>query len=54
LHFTPIATGAADLDGRVQVREGLEAGDHIVVYSPAVLQEHSRFQVVDQLPGVKP
>lgn len=54
LHFTPIATGAADLDGRVQVREGLEAGDHIVVYSAAVLQEHSRFQVVDQLPGVKP
>lgn len=54
LFFTPISTGAADLDGFVQVRDGLVAGDRVVVYAAAELQPHSRLEVVDRLPGVKP
>ena len=53
LHFTPIMLGTADLDGQVQVREGLKAGDHIVVYSAKALSARSRIDVVDQIPGVK-
>jgi RND family efflux transporter MFP subunit len=54
LRFTPVSLGSADLDGQVQVRDGLKARDRVVVYSAAVLQKHSRFRVVDQLSGVKP
>ena len=53
LHFTPIMLGTADLDGQVQVREGLKAGDHIVVYSAKALSNRSRIDVVDQIPGGK-
>ena len=53
LHFTPIMLGAADLDGQVQVREGLKAGDQIVVYSAKALSTRSRIDVVDQIPGGK-
>ena len=53
LHFTPIMLGTADLDGQVQVREGLKAGDQIVVYSAKALRPRSRINVVDQIPGVK-
>jgi HlyD family secretion protein len=53
LHFTPIMLGTADLDGQVQVREGLEAGDQIVVYSAKALSTRSHINVVDQIPGVK-
>jgi RND family efflux transporter MFP subunit len=53
LHFTPIMLGTADLDGQVQVREGLKAGDHIVVYSSKALSTRSRIDVVDQIPGGK-
>ena len=53
LHFTPIVPGTADLDGQVQVREGLKAGDQIVVYSAKALSTRSRIDVVDQIPGGK-
>ena len=53
LHFTPIMLGTADLDGQVQVREGLKAGDQIVVYSAKALSARSRIDVVDQISGVK-
>ena len=53
LHFTPIVLGTADLDGQVQVREGLKAGDQIVVYSAKALSARSRIDVVDQIPAVK-
>ena len=53
LHFTPIMLGTADLDGQVQVREGLKAGDQIVVYSAKALSTRSRIDVVDQIPGGK-
>ena len=53
LHFTPIMLGTADLDGQVQVREGLKAGDQIVVYSAKALSARSRIDVVDQITGGK-
>jgi hypothetical protein len=53
LRFTPIMLGTADLDGQVQVREGLKAGDQIVVFSAKALSTHSRIDVVDQIHGVK-
>ncbi len=53
LRFTPVKLGAAGLDGHVQVREGLIAGDRIVVYSGKVLSSNSRIHPVERLPGVK-
>ncbi len=53
LHFTPIVPGTADLDGQVQVRKGLRAGDRIVVYSAKALSARSRVDVVDRIPRVK-
>lgn len=52
LQFTPISLGAADLDGWVQVAAGLESGARVVVYREKALTEHSRLQVVEQIPGV--
>jgi len=54
LHFTPVTLGTADLDGQVQVREGLKVGDQVVVYSAKALNARSRIHVVDHLSGVKP
>lgn len=52
LRFTPVSLGVADLEGHVQVREGLNVDDRVVVYSENTLTEHSRIHVVDQIPGV--
>ena len=49
--FTPVTLGAADLEGHVQVREGLRAGDRVVVYSAKALKANSRITVVDRIPG---
>ncbi|MDD5365875.1 MAG: efflux RND transporter periplasmic adaptor subunit [Gallionellaceae bacterium] len=54
LAFRPVKLGASDLDGRVQVLEGLKAGERVVVYSQRALAAGSRFKVVDSLPGVAP
>ena len=51
LRFVPLKLGASDLDGRVQVREGLAAGDEIVVYSEAGLRAGRRTEVVAALDG---
>jgi RND family efflux transporter MFP subunit len=53
LQFTPVTLGDTDLDGRIQVREGLKAGDQVVVYSAKALNEQTRIQVVEHLSGVK-
>ncbi len=53
LHFTPVILGAADLDGHVQVRDGLKVDDQIVVYSARILSTRSRIHVVDHLQGAK-
>ncbi len=52
--FTPIKMGAADLDGRVQVLEGLEPGMRVAVYSMRALRAHSRVKLVERLPGISP
>lgn len=54
LRFTPVRLGASDLDGRVQVSEGLEAGDRIVLYSEKALTARSRIDVVEAIPGTSP
>ncbi len=53
IHFTPVTLGARDLDGHVQIRDGLKVDDLIVVYSARILNPRSRIQVVDHLKGVK-
>lgn len=53
LQFTPVTLGATDLDGRIQVREGLKVGDQVVVYSAKAVNAHTRINVVEHLPGVK-
>lgn len=53
LGFTAIVPGSSDLDGQVQVREGLKAGDRVVVHTAKVLSPQSRIHVVEHLPGVK-
>lgn len=51
LRFTPVKLGASDLDGNVQVREGLKSGDRVVTYSEKILTAQSRIQVVEHIPG---
>ena len=52
LYFSPVKLGASDLNGYVQVREGLRDGDQIVAYSEKPLTARSRIHVVEQIPGV--
>ena len=47
----PVKTGAAGLDGKVQIVAGLKAGDEVVVYSERDLRNDSRIKVVDALVG---
>ena len=49
LDFAAVRLGASDLDGMVQVLEGLEAGDTVVLYSQKALAKNTRIQVVDAL-----
>lgn len=49
LSFVPVVLGRSDLDGHVQVREGLKGGEDIVVYSEKSLSAHSRIHVVDEI-----
>jgi HlyD family secretion protein len=53
LRFVPVETGAEGLDGRVQILEGLTAGDEVVVYSEGALEDGSRIKVVAALPGAR-
>jgi multidrug efflux pump subunit AcrA (membrane-fusion protein) len=52
LHFIPVKTGAADLDGFVRIEQGLKTGDTVILYSPRSLNARSRIRVVEKLPGV--
>ncbi|WP_265089845.1 hypothetical protein [Psychrobacter sp. H8-1] len=54
LSFAPVKFGTSDLNGFVQVLEGLEDGDQVVIYSQKQLKANSRIKVVDQIPGVSP
>ncbi len=52
LRFAPVKLGASDLNGYVQVREGLKNRDQVVTYSEKALTARSRIHVVDHIPGV--
>jgi RND family efflux transporter MFP subunit len=54
LTFVPVRVGTSDLDGRVQILEGLKVGDRVVVYSRRDINAHSRIKIVDSLTGKKP
>lgn len=54
LKFIPITVGSADLDGRVQVLDGLQPGARVVVYSQRSLGARTRIKIVERLPGVLP
>ncbi|MCE5233408.1 MAG: efflux RND transporter periplasmic adaptor subunit [Mizugakiibacter sp.] len=49
--FAAVELGAADLDGNVQVRRGLEVGDRVVAYSEKAVTARTRIHVVDRIPG---
>ena len=49
--FVAIKLGSSSLDGLVQVLEGLDSGDEIVVHSERELNEGGRVKVVEQLAG---
>jgi len=53
LHFTPVSLGIADLEGHVQIREGLKVGDQVVAYSENPLKKQSRIHVVDHISGTR-
>ena len=54
LEFAPVTLGVADLDGNVQVLQGLSAGDQVVVYSEKPLTARSRIHVVERLTKAAP
>jgi HlyD family secretion protein len=54
LQFAPLRLGSAGLDGRVQVREGLQAGDEVIVHSENELAPGRRIVVVDAIVGKGP
>ena len=54
LRFVVLKLGVADLDGYVQVREGLVEGDQVVLYSEKALTARSRVHVVERIAGVSP
>ena len=51
LQFTPVELGASDLDGLMQVKEGISSGDQFVVYSEKALTARLRVHVVEHMPG---
>lgn len=51
LQFVPIRLGNASLDGMVLVREGLQAGDRVIVHSEKELAADSRIKVVEAIVG---
>ena len=51
LRFAPVTTGASDLEGRVQILQGLSGGERVVVYSHKALDAGSRIKVVDRIMG---
>lgn len=51
LEYVPVRLGASDLDGQVQILEGLKSGDSVVVYSQKALKDDTRINVVEALVG---
>ncbi len=53
LEYVPVRLGASDLDGQVQVLNGLKNDDHIVVYSQKALKDDTRIKVVEALVAIE-
>jgi HlyD family secretion protein len=53
LNFVPVKTGVSDLEGQVQILQGLSGGERVVVYSHKALKASSRIKVVGSITGVK-
>lgn len=49
IRFAPVKTGATDLEGRVQILEGIKIADQVVVYRQSSLGLRSRIKIVDRL-----
>lgn len=49
LEYVLVRLGVSDLEGQVQVLDGLKAGDSIVVYSQKALKDNTRIKVVESL-----
>ena len=47
--FVALRLGRSGLDGQVQVLEGIDAGDRVVVYSEKEIDANSCSQVVERL-----
>ena len=52
--FAPVRIGLSSMDGQVQVLEGLNGGDEVVVFSEKALTAGSRIKVADKLAGSTP
>ncbi len=52
VQFLPIKLGRVDLEGNVQVLDGLKLDDMVVLYSEKSLSEQSRIHIAEHLPGV--
>ena len=52
LRFIAVKLGTGDLDGQVQILDGVDIGDRVVVYSEKALSKRSRLHIVEQLPRV--
>lgn len=49
--FVPVRLGRSDLDGWVQVIEGVQPGDKVVLYSEKAISSGSRIRLVERIPG---
>ena len=52
--FAKVTLGENSLDGRVQVLDGLHAGDAVVVHGEKELADGARITVVERLAGSQP
>jgi HlyD family secretion protein len=51
VRFVAVKLGTGDLDGQMQIRDGLNIGDQVVIYSEKALSKRSRLDIVEQIPG---
>lgn len=54
LSFVPVTLGSADLNGQVQIKDGLRGGENIIFYSEKLLSSQSRIRIVDKIYKAEP
>ena len=50
MRFVPVRLGGADLEGQVQIMDGLKKDQRVVLHSQRALTERSRIKIVERLP----